>query len=285
MKSFIIGARGLVGSAIAKKLPDALCGIPVEPKEKNQVYADVTKYETLFKVFSAYRPDTVYLCAAIAHVDKCETSMGTDVVNVDGAQTVLHLCEQFNSKLVYFSSSYVFDGERSGAYREIDDPSPINYYGQQKVEVENAILSSYVNSLVVRTVGVFGTERLNKNFAKQVVSTVFREGQVYAPSDQFMNPILSDDLANVVLQLVNKKYEGLIHVAGDTCLSKYQFAVEIAKNFLLDKLIVPVKTSEMNQKAKRPRNGCLDCSHLFTLGISVPSFYGGLVRFMSMEYA
>jgi nucleoside-diphosphate-sugar epimerase len=60
-RDLIIGARGLVGSALAKRIPDALLGISVEPKEKNQVYTDVAKYETLLRVFSTYRPKTVYL--------------------------------------------------------------------------------------------------------------------------------------------------------------------------------------------------------------------------------
>ena len=98
------------GIALERKLKDAYEGIPVEPQKDKQFYVDITKYETLFKAFSSIRPDIVYLPAAIAHVDKCEQSQGTEVVNVRGATTVLRLCESFESKLVYFSSSYVFNG-------------------------------------------------------------------------------------------------------------------------------------------------------------------------------
>ncbi len=100
-KSLIIGARGLVGSAIKKQLPDALEGINIEPKKPNQFYVDVTKYETLFKVFSNERPDVVYLPAAIAHVDRCEESHGTDVVNDKGAITVLRLCERERNPILF----------------------------------------------------------------------------------------------------------------------------------------------------------------------------------------
>src|SRR5512138_1937899 len=202
MKSLIIGARGLVGSALKRQLPNAIEGIPVEPKKNtNQVYADVTKYESLFKVFSNHRPDIVYLSAAIAHVDRCEESKGTDVVNVAGSLTVLRLCEMFGSKLVYFSSSYVFDGRKKEPYTEIDEPCPINYYGAQKRLVETVIQKSEAEYLIIRTVGVYGTERLKKNFAKQVISNVFAGRKVFAPTDQWMNPILSDDLAKITVQL------------------------------------------------------------------------------------
>lgn len=284
MRSLIIGARGLVGSALKKQIPNAIEGIPVEPKKKtNQVYTDVTKYESLFKVFSQHRPDIVYLPAAIAHVDRCEESQGTDVVNVRGAITVLRLCESFGAKLVYFSSSYVFDGKKKEPYTTLDEKCPINHYGRQKDIVENAIASSESKYLIVRTVGVYGTERLKKNFAKQVISGVFKKQKVFAPDDQFMNPILSDDLARITIQLAEKS-QGLYHVAGDTCLSKYEFAKRIAHYFALEHFVEPKKTEEMSQKAPRPKNACLDCSGLKGNGIFIPSLEAGLVKFLSQEY-
>lgn len=283
MKSLIIGARGLVGSALKRQLPDAIEGIPVEPKNSNQVYTDVTKYETLFKVFSKHRPDVVYLCGSIAHVDRCEESKGTDTVNVTGAVTVLRLCEMFGAKLVFFSSSYVFDGKKKDPYTELDEPSPLNYYGEQKRTVEEYIRKSENPYLIIRTVGVYGTERLKKNFAKQVISTVFSGRKVFAPVDQWMNPILSDDLAQVVVRLAEKN-RGLYHVAGDECVSKWEFARRVAGYFCQEDLVVPVRTEDMNQKAKRPVNGCLDCGRIEKMGFMVPSFSGGLIRFLAKEY-
>lgn len=284
MKTLIIGARGLIGSALSRQIPNAICGIPVETHKKNFVYLDITKYETLFKVFSLLRPDVVYLTAAIAHVDRCEQSKGTDVVNINGTKTVLSLCDAFGSKLVWFSSSYVFDGNKRGAYREMDETCPINYYGEQKRIIEESIAVSGVSHIVIRTVGVYGTERLKKNFAKQVISNTFAGRNVYAPSDQYMNPILSDDLAKVTVHLVDKGFKGLIHVSGNECISKYDFAKRVAENFGMQELVLAVKTSDMSQRAKRPKNGCLDCSYLESLGIQIPSFRGGLARFMSMAY-
>jgi dTDP-4-dehydrorhamnose reductase len=283
MKSLIIGARGLVGSALAKQLPDAILGIPVEAKNPSERYTDITKYETLFKVFSQERPDVVYLPASIAHVDKCEESAGTDVTNVKGAITVLRLCESFKAKLIYFSSSYVFDGTKKEPYTTQDETHPINIYGVQKETVENIILKSDAKYIIVRTVGVYGTERMKKNFAKQVISAIFAGKKVFVPTDQTMNPILSVELAKLSIRLADK-YQGLFHVAGDTCLSKYEFAKKIAEKFALESLIVSRTTEEMNQKAKRPLNGCLDCKGLKELGLYVPSFDQGLTKFLSMEY-
>jgi len=282
MKSLIIGAQGLVGSALKKCIPNALEGIQVEAKTKGQVYIDITKYETLFKVFSEYRPDVVYLPAAIAHVDKCE-DVSTNVVNIRGITTVLRLCEQFESKLVWFSSSYVFDGYSKEPYTVDAQTNPLNNYGKQKEAMERLILQSDTKFVIIRTVGVFGEERRKKNFAKQVISAVFAGTKVTVPHDQYMNPVLSNDLAKIAVKLADKE-KGLFHVSGDECVSKYDFAVRIAKFFNLEKLVIPASSDEMKQRAIRPKMGCLDCSSLTTLGIEVPSLEKGMLRFLTQEY-
>lgn len=283
MNTLILGGRGLVGSAIKRQIHDALVGVSVETKMPDQIYADITKYETLFKVFKNFRPDIVYLPAAIAHVDACE-SVGTDVVNVRGAMTVLRLCESFGAKFVYFSSSYVFDGEKDSPYTVLDAPMPVNHYGHQKLTVENLILQSETPFLIIRTVGVYGIERLKRNFAKQVISAIFSGKPVYAPDDQWMNPILSTDLAKISVRLVNHGQEGIWHVAGNTCMTKHEFAQKIAGYFGLESMVHPTSSEEMKQKAKRPKNACLDCSELGRVGIPVPDFDSGLIRFLSMEF-
>lgn len=245
---------------------------------------DVMRYETLFKVFSDYRPQIVYLPACIAHVDKCE-DLGTNHINIRGMITVLRLCEQFESKLIWFSSSYVFDGESPEPYLTTAFTNPINNYGLQKETVERTILKSDAKFVIVRTVGVFGEERKRKNFAKQVISALNHGRKVFVPTDQFMNPIPSMDLARITIKLAERE-NGLFHVAGDECLSKYEFARRIAKYYFgMDGLIVGLTSEEMNQKAKRPKMGALDCSGLKDLGIEIPSFDAGLVKFFELEYS
>lgn len=285
MRSLIIGASGLVGSALKRRLPHALEGVHKEldrKKDKGKVHIDLTKYETMFRVFADYRPNIVYLPAAIAHVDKCE-GVGTNHVNVLGSTTVLRLCEQFESKLIFFSSSYVFDGKSEIPYLPNAEKNPLNNYGIQKSTVEDLILRSDAKFTIIRTVGVFGVEKAKKNFAKQVISTIFAGKKIHVPNDQYMNPILSDDLARISVLLAEKE-NGLFHVAGDTSLTKYEFAVRIAKYFGLEGNVVGISSEEMKQVARRPRMGSLDCSHLLKFGIPVPSLENALVNFLALEY-
>lgn len=284
MNSLIIGADGLVGSALKRQLTGVsrvYLGVrnAIAP---NRFFTDLTNYESLLKAFSDLRPSIVYLPAAITNVNQCENKK-TNTTNLDGAITVLRLCEQFEAKLVYFSSSYVFDGRSKYPYSTDKTPNPIQNYGVQKLNVENAILKSDARFVIVRTVGVFGQEPTKRNFAKSVISSIFSGKMVMAPKDQFMNPILSDDLAKISIKLA-EKHNGLFHIAGDRCVSKSEFAKILARNFGLEHLISPVSTSEMRQKALRPTMGCLDCSCLKDVGMEIPGFEKGILKFLTQEY-
>ena len=279
MKSLIIGSMGLVGSALSRQIPDAICGVQMEAKNKNQIYLDLIKYETALKAFSIHRPKVVYLAGAITDVNRCE-DYGTSVVNVKGSIEVLRLCEMFDAKLIFYSSSYVFDGKKEKPYVTSDDTDPLQNYGKQKLTVENVILKSEADYLILRTVGIFGQERKRKNFAQQVLRSVFAGKDVFAPTDQYMNPVWSDDLARISVELVNKRASGLFHVSGDTCLSKFEFARRVAMFFGYENKVKPLTTVEMNQRALRPAMGCLDCSDLLDQGLDIPSFDLGLQKFL-----
>jgi dTDP-4-dehydrorhamnose reductase len=210
--------------------------------------------------------------------------LSTNHVNVAGSINVLRLCEMFNSKLIFFSSSYIFDGKSDKPYTITDEPSPLNNYGIQKHTVERAILKSDARYVIIRTVGVYGEERMKKNFAKAIISAIFSGKKVFVPKDQFVNPILSNDLAKIAIKLSDKE-QGVFHVAGDTCISKANWASKIAKYFDLEKLVVPLSSDQMKQqRALRPSMGCLDCVGLKSLGIEVPSFESGLLKFLTLEY-
>lgn len=132
--------------------------------------------------------------------------------------------------------------------------------------------------------GVFGQERKKKNFVQQILKSIFSGKDVFAPEDQYMNPILSNDLASVTTRLVKDDISGVVNVAGDTCISKYDFAKKIATYFDYSDKVIPLTSNEMKQRAPRPKMGCLDCSELFSMDIDIPSLDAGLQKFLGSEF-
>jgi dTDP-4-dehydrorhamnose reductase len=288
MENVIIGANGLVGHAFMRYL-DAVgtfrnCQDNLVEGKKYE-YLDITDKQKVGEFFAKHKPRKVFLAAANPWVDGCENPE-TDKVNISGITHVISNCNE--AQLIFFSSSYVFDGESGVPYKHKDETFPVNRYGRQKEQIEKLIQNREgLQYLIIRTVGVFGHEGSPKNFVAQIQKAVKENRKVYVPSDQTMNPVWANDLAKTVIHLSNRYSGEIFHVAGDKCLSKYEFAINVAYKLGCKKpheLIVGMKSEDMKQLANRPKNGCLDCGQLQARAMSIPHFEKGLWKFLSAEY-
>lgn len=284
----VIGSNGLVGNALMHYL-DAI-GTFRNCKDnmiegKKYEYLDISEKERVCEFFEKHKPKRVFLTAANAWVDGCENP-DTDKTNISGVSNIISNCDVHNSQLVFFSSSYVFNGESQVPYKTKDETFPINRYGRQKEQVENTLINrESLQWLIIRTVGVFGHS--TNNFVAQIRKAVKENRKVYVPSDQTMNPVWSMDLAKLAVKLSDRYTREIFHVAGNKCLSKYEFAINIAYKLGCKKpheLIVGMKSEDMRQLANRPKNGCLDCGLLQARAMSVPNFEKGLWKFLASEY-
>jgi dTDP-4-dehydrorhamnose reductase len=116
-------------------------------------------------------------------------------LNIIGASNIVKACSELNIKLIHFSTSYVYPGNK-GNYKENNPVLPKNNYAWSKLGGESAV-QMYKNSLILR---VCMTE---KPFVHNVAFTDF-----------ITNFIFHDDLAKFLLKLINKK--GVINVGGKT---------------------------------------------------------------------
>jgi dTDP-4-dehydrorhamnose reductase len=69
-------------------------------------------------------------------------------LNIIGTANIVKLCNEFNIKLIYFSTNYVYPGTK-GNYKETDPLFPINNYAWSKLGGE-ASVQLYKNSLILR---------------------------------------------------------------------------------------------------------------------------------------
>jgi dTDP-4-dehydrorhamnose reductase len=216
---------------------------------------DVRERAEVESVIRSLGPAIVYLPASLTHVDYCELHPEqTSEINISGVQNVIDAINAVGAKLVYFSSDYIFDG-RSGPYSEDDQPSPICEYGRQKLAAEELIRRQVSNHLIVRTNVVFGWERQGKNFIFRLLNSLKEGSRVTVPSDQISSPTFAPDLARAVVELALSDATGVYNVAGTELASRYEFAREAARVFVLESdLIAPVTTAELGQAAPRPLN-------------------------------
>lgn len=268
-RALVIGATGLVGTTLLRLLEEqgaealgTYCSRAVRDFARLDL-ADTTSVRSLLE---EYRPQVVFLAGGFASVDRAEKDPErARSVNEEGSAAVAEAARAVGSRLVFYSTDYVFDGT-AGPYAEDEEPSPISVYGRTKVAAERAIAATLDDHLIIRTTAVYGWNPTSPNFAMNVWQHL-GDGQVLrAPSDQLTTPTLVEYLAAVSLLLVQSDARGPVNVVGADRLSRADFARVVARAFALDPdLVEPTTTAELGQAAPRPLEGGLRTERLQAL--------------------
>jgi len=264
-KILVTGGNGLLGSKIVKLAQTKYECVPTHRTRAlhpNSLKLDIASIEEVFRVFKMVKPNVIMHVAAETNVDKCETERNWAwKANVEGTANVAEACAKMNVKLVYVSTDYVFDGKK-GLYTEQDRPNPVNYYGLTKLKGEEFVKERCKNHLIARTSVLFGWHPWKKNFATWAIEALRCENRIDVVDDHFNSPTLADNLAEALLEMVEKDLSGTYHTAGSERISRYEFVLKMAKVFDLD--IDFVKSTKMRELkawvAKRPRDSslCID---------------------------
>jgi dTDP-4-dehydrorhamnose reductase len=231
----------------------------------NFVKLDITGKAQVTEVFQNIKPDVVVHAASLTDVDKCELNKELAWrVNVEGTKNIAEASTQTGSFLIYISTDYVFSGEK-GYYAESDSPEPINYYGITKLEAETVVRQTMPEPdfFIGRPSVIYGsTPAAGKiNFALWLIETLRKGEHVKIVTDQWNTPTLNTNLAEMTLEVIERRLTGTYHACGATRVSRFEFASQIADCFGLDKkLIDKVSSSQFSWPAKRPTDSSLDTS-------------------------
>jgi len=260
---FITGSSGLLGNKlteIAKRNYEVVPLYNTRKLHPNSLKLDITNQKLVLSLFSKFKPNTIIHTASETNVDKCETHKEHAwKVNTEGTKNIALACKKTNTKLIYISSDYVFDGEK-GLYTEKDKPNPINYYGVTKFEGENQVVQHCKNYSILRTSVLYGWHPWKQNFATWIINQLKQNKEITVVEDHYNTPTLADNLAKITIEVVQKDLQGLYHASGSERISRYQFAKQIAKAFNLDfNLIKPIKMNQLTAWiAKRPKDSSLN---------------------------
>jgi dTDP-4-dehydrorhamnose reductase len=263
-KILITGASGLLGHALVQQAAEKsydVCSLYHEhkPQAGRATYLDITDANSVNECLQLERPTLVVNTASITDVDLCEhePELATRV-NGTAAGLLAEACEKINAFLVQLSTDYVFDGSR-GNYNENDNPGPINQYGSSKLLGERLVMQ-HENTCIARASVVFGWGRsFRPNFGTWLYDKLSKGEYVNVVSDQFASPTLNTNLASMIIELAERSTRGIVHVAGATRASRYDFAINLAKQFSFDtKLVAPVKSDFSGWIARRPRDSSLN---------------------------
>ena len=268
-KILITGAEGQLGIVLQRILRDKFDVFPTDiiiselENRVNSKNLDITERSDVENTIKEINPDIIINCAAYTDVDGSEENKNqAHMVNVAGLQNLI-LASNYNTYFVHISSDYVFDGN-AGPYSEEDHTYPINYYGKTKLEAENTLRGSRRKYLILRTNVLYCENLLFKsNFFAWVYKSLTNNKSISVVNDQISNPTYVPHLVEVIFLCIILHTEGIYHYGSDDFLSRYEFAIIIAKVFGFDKsLISPIDTKSLFKKvksytAKRPMHSGL----------------------------
>ena len=267
MKLLITGASGLYGSKLAqiafsKNYEVFSTDVRELQVSGNFVKMDISNKIVVDETFKQVRPDVVVHAATLTDVDKCELNKELAwKINVEGTKNIIEAAKAQDTFVIYISTDYVFSGEK-GNYKETDKPNPIQYYGLTKLKSEQLVknLDEY---FIGRPSVMYGsTSATGKvNFVLWVIETLRKGGRVNIVTDQWNTPTLNTNLAEMTLEVAERRLTGIYHTCGATRVSRFEFAQLIAQTFDLDKsLIDTARASDFTWPAKRPTDSSLDTS-------------------------
>ena len=250
----ILGAYGMVGSALRTLLPDALAWGSQD--------IDATNASFLREKITAAKPDVVINCIAYNNVDGAETDRaGAFSLNAEIPKNLSGICNDLDALFVHFSTGYVFDGSKS-EFSENDSPAPLNIYGKSKLAGEVAVRERSKAFYIIRTNGIFGpkgpSEHTKKSFVEIMLSVAEKQTVIKAVSNETNSLMYAPDLAKAVIALIGSDAEfGTYHIINSGSATWFDFAREIFTLKGLSVTVEPVPSSEFPRPAKRAEHTVL----------------------------
>jgi dTDP-4-dehydrorhamnose reductase len=259
-KWLITGASGLLGSNLVKTLGSQIRAISVARKKASisgdeLVEFDLLNVQQINSLVSRVRPDVILHAAALSSHEACQENPAlARRLNIDVTRALAEAAEDHGSKLIYISTDAVFDGAKGG-YTEDSETNPFSVYGETKLSGEIAALTSCQEALVLRT-NFFGwSPDGNRSILEFFYNKLTLKEECNGYKDFITTSIYAPQLATTIFELDKAGARGILNCTASNGLSKYEFALEVAQVFGLEKrYVLPALASRGSHSIHRSRD-------------------------------
>ncbi|MDR5809795.1 dTDP-4-dehydrorhamnose reductase [Caballeronia sp. LZ019] len=279
----LTGVNGQVGFELARTLQGLGRVVAVDRSR-----LDLGNLDQVRQVVHEVKPSLIVNPAAYTAVDKAESDADAAMrINGEAPGVLAEEAKRLNAALIHYSTDYVFDGTKEGAYVEDDAVNPQNVYGKSKLAGEQAIAESGCDHLIFRTSWVYGGH--GKNFLLTMLRLGAERDELGVVADQTGAPTWANTIATLTAHVVSqsmsadhdwwKKKSGVYHLTASGSTSWHGFAQAIFEKSSLAKkpVVKPIPASAYPTPAKRPANSRMSQRKLFdTFGIEAPDWADAL---------
>jgi len=292
MKLLLLGKDGQVGWELQRALSPLGRVIALGRRA-----ADLDDLDTLRRCIREHRPDVVVNAAAYTAVDKAESEPQQAYRrNAEAVGALAEEVEELGALLVHYSTDYVFDGRKLGAYEEDDEPNPLNVYGSSKLQGERRIRDTKARHLIFRTSWVYAVRGVN--FPRSILRLAREREELRVVADQSGAPTSAQLIADVSAIALYRCLrapadgEGLFgtyHLTASGTTNWHAYAVELlslaeARGMKFKAhadAVRPITAAEYPLAAKRPANSSLSNRKLSRVfGLELPDWRHHLARFV-----
>lgn len=290
MRILLVGGNGQVGHELRRSLAP-LGEVVVTMRngaldDGTALACDLMQAGALAAIVRETRPGVVVNATAYTAVDKAEDDRDAAFrVNAGAVEELAKACATHGIPLVHYSTDYVFDGQGGRPYLPDDATSPLGAYGESKLAGEEAIRSSGVNHLILRTAWVYGLH--GHNFLKTMLRVGAERDELRVVSDQVGSPtpawLIADTTAEILRQGIAEG--GTHHLVSGGQGSWHDFAEAIFEEGVVagklqrQPVVHAIPTSEYPTPARRPAWSVLDTASLRqAYGLELPDWRVALKR-------
>ncbi len=283
MRILLIGASGQLGSDLINNNPGHHIIAPARTE------LDITRSDGIAASIRDSKADWVINTAAFHDVPLCETQPEQAFrVNCVAVRDLAQACLVNKSRLMTFSTDYVFSGGKRTPYSEDDCPAPLQIYGISKLGGEAAALAVAPEQvLIVRTCGLYGRSgAISKggNFVDKRLADGSREGTIDMSCDQTICPTSTHDLSKALYALITANHQpGIYHLVNDGECTWFEFTKMIYEYAGIKTRVRPVDREGRTGMMRRPLYSVLANARARALGITLPPWQDALKRYLQAK--
>jgi len=280
----ITGKTGQVGYELERSLQGLGEIIAVDRSQM-----DLADLDQVRDVIRRVKPTLIVNPAAYTAVDKAESEPELALrINGEAPGVMAEEARKLGAALIHYSTDYVFDGTKKGAYLETDPTCPVNVYGSSKLAGEQAIAASGVAHLILRTSWVYSTH--GKNFLLTMRRLAQEREELGIVSDQYGAPTWSRTIADTTAHIVAQSLaaadqaawwnarSGLYHLTAQGSTTWFGFTEAIMAHSSIAKKprLKPILAQNYPVPAKRPANSVLSSQRLIDTFCGLPQWQQAL---------
>ena len=268
MKIAILGVGFLGGKLVEffSKRFNVVCA-DINPRSDLVNKIDATNKQEIENLLTVEKPDIVIDTIALSSYFVCENNHKLcRKLNFESAKYIAEACKKIDAKMIFISSSYIFDGEK-GNYLETDTPNSLNKYALSKIDAEKKVLE-LDRAIVIRSEPMYGFDKGKK----QIIfgTNTFEVDVKIGFPNILRKPIFIDDVPPIIFSLVEKNQSGIFNIAGPTKLRWLDFLIDLSMLVNAQNKIKIVDNSAWILKP--PYDSSLNTSKITSIGIETTDF-------------